>query len=85
MSSPPAIDYPSDDVEMEDEPTIGEQSMSNAPPVVPLFLAGTPQRTPMRTPASGAVARRALGMTTPKRTPFLNGGLWSLLGIDISY
>lgn len=71
MSSPPAIDYPSDDIEMADESTGGEQSMSNAPPVEPLFLAGTPQGTPMRTPAS-AVARRALGMTTPKRTPLFN-------------
>ena len=85
MSSPPSIDYLSDDIEMADEQAGGEQSMSNAPPIDPLFLAATPQGTPMRTPASSAVARRALGMTTPKRTPLFNGELWSFWGIDISY
>lgn len=74
MSSPPAIDFPSDDIEMADESASGvEQSMSNAPPAESLFLPGTPQATPMRTPAGSAVARRALGMSTPKRTPLFNG------------
>ena len=83
MSSPPAIDFPSsevDDVQMGDG-TSAEQSMPEAPPVgVPLFLAGTPsaagtparqryQNGPESTPLRGVIARRALGMDTPKRTP----------------
>ena len=83
MSSPPALDFPSsdmDDVEMNDE-TVAEQSMPDAPPAGhPLFLAATPSAagTPARqrysnapnsTPLSGVTARRALGMQTPKRTP----------------
>lgn len=79
MSSPPAVDFPSDDVEMADE--TAEQSMINAPPAEPLFLAGTPQGTPARsstqgTPMRSAVARRALGMATPKRTPLFNSELF---------
>jgi hypothetical protein len=82
MSSPPAIDYPSDDVDVdmenEDSQDQQEQSMMNAPPPDPLFLAGTPVTTPRRapsTPMGSAVARRALGMATPKRTSlFASGG-----------
>jgi hypothetical protein len=82
MSSPPALDFPSsDDVAMGDDSMItGEQSMANAPPVHPLFFAGTPSAsgTPARqrvsnapdsTPLRGITARRALGMSTPKKTP----------------
>ena len=58
-----------------------EQSMPDAPPPGnPLFLpatpsaAGTPARqrysnAPDSTPLRGVMARRALGMQTPKRTP----------------
>ena len=69
MSSPPAIDFPSDDIEMADESANGEQSMSNAPPIEPLFLAGTPQGTPMRTPTSGAVARSSSPLAYPSSSP----------------
>ena len=83
MSSPPALDFPSsdiEDVEMNDV-AVAEQSMPNAPsPGNPLFLpatpsaAGTPARqrhsnAPDSTPLRGVIARRALGMQTPKRTP----------------
>ena len=82
MSSPPALDFPSsemDDVEMNDG--AAEQSMPDVPPPGnPLFLpatpsaAGTPARqrysnAPDSTPLRGVIARRALGMQTPKRTP----------------
>ena len=87
MSSPPALDFPSsemDDVEMGDgtATTTAGQSMSQAPPADPLFLAGTPSvaGTPARqryadqsSPLRGATARRALGMSTPKRTPLFAG------------
>ena len=85
MSSPPAVDFPSDEINDGDGDVymdnVGfEQSMANAPPPEPLFLAGaaspaTPassrsfQNSPYRTPLASAVARRALGMSTPKRTP----------------
>ncbi|KAJ7507506.1 cell division control protein 54 [Mycena galericulata] len=84
MSSPPALDFPtSDDIDMGD----GEgQTMPDAPPANPLFLAGTPSvaGTPARpwasdgdvqaTPIQGLMARRAVGMSTPKRTPLFNPG-----------
>ena len=84
MSSPPAIDYPSDDIDMDNVGGVGdtqqEQSMLNAPPADPLFLAGTPISSPAAsrrvpsTPMGSAVARRALGMAvTPKRTPLFAG------------
>ncbi|KAJ7276148.1 MCM2/3/5 family-domain-containing protein [Mycena haematopus] len=66
MSSPPALDFPTSDVDME------EQTMPDAPPINPLFLAGTPSAagTPSRaiasdegTPLQGLMARRAVGMT----------------------
>ena len=83
MSSPPALDFPSsemDDAEMNDG-TAAEQSMPGVPPPGnPLFLPATPSAagTPVRqrhpnapdsTPLRGVMARRALGMQTPKRTP----------------
>ncbi|EIN14579.1 MCM-domain-containing protein [Punctularia strigosozonata HHB-11173 SS5] len=87
MSSPPPIDFPTsdmDDIEMDDAATTGgQQSMSGAPPVQSLFLPGTPSTsgTPSRrnvpqTPTSGTVARRALGMSTPRqqRTPLFAPG-----------
>ena len=74
MSSSPLPIPSSDDVAMalDDElphtPTPqGGQSMSQAPPVGPLFLAGTPS-TQAGTPIRGVVARRAVGMnSTPRR------------------
>jgi DNA replication licensing factor MCM4 len=85
MSSPPRVDFPTseiDDIEMDGPPqegTIG-QSLSIAPPPQRLFLPGTPSAagTPARqryansvaaTPMSGVTARRALGMSTPRRAP----------------
>ncbi|KAF8814423.1 cell division control protein 54 [Phlegmacium glaucopus] len=82
MSSPPALDFPSSDIDVEmNDGTAVEQSMPDAPPPGnPLFLAATPSvaGTPARqrypnapdsTPLRGITARRALGMQTPKRTP----------------
>lgn len=81
MSSPPALDFPSsdmEDVEMND--AAAEQSMPDAPPPGnPLFLPATPSaagtpahqrysNAPDSTPLRGVIARRALGMQTPKRT-----------------
>ena len=82
MSSPPALEFPSsEDVDMNDGEAAAEQSMpADAPPLAPLFLPATPSAagTPARqqhsnasdsTPLRGVMARRALGMQTPKRTP----------------
>ena len=74
-SSPLPIPSSDDDVAMaiDDElpqtPTPhGGQSMSQAPPPDPLFLAGTPS-TLAGTPLRGVVARRAVGMhSTPRRS-----------------
>ncbi|KAI0312709.1 MCM-domain-containing protein [Amylostereum chailletii] len=75
MSSSP-LHIPSSDIdaEMEDvtqpqTPGAGGQSMSQAPPQQRLFLQGTPSvsGTPSRTPLGSAVARRAMGMSTPRR------------------
>ncbi|KAF8186431.1 hypothetical protein BJ912DRAFT_1043153 [Pholiota molesta] len=88
MSSPPALDFPSSeigDVEMQDASTAA-QSM----PGVPLFLAGTPSTTagtPRRrneipatsSPLRSMTARRAIGLTTPKRTPLFIGTLLEAL------
>ncbi|KAK7061499.1 DNA helicase [Favolaschia claudopus] len=83
MSSPPALDFPaSDDVEMEE----GGQTMPDAPPRNPLFLAGSPSVAgtparplasddgPMDTPLQGYMAKRAVGMSTPRRKPLFNPG-----------
>ena len=84
MSSPPALDFPTSDMEEDVDMNDGaaaEQSMPDAPlPGNPLFLpatpsaAGTPAQqrysnAPDSTPLRGVMARRALGMQTPKRTP----------------
>lgn len=79
MSSP--INFPDSDVDMQEHDS-AEQSMPNAPPVQPLFDPGTPSTT-RGTPRKNAVpstpgimARRALGMSTPKsapRTPLFDG------------
>jgi len=85
MSSPPRVDFPTsdiDDIEMDGPPQEGtiEQSLSIAPPPQRLFLQGTPSAagTPVRqryansvasTPMSGVAARRALGLSTPRRAP----------------
>lgn len=98
MSSPPALDFPSselDDAEMADGAALpangnGDQQVEDA-----LFLASpgsarrraananaganaTPKSrrgggSPMETPVRGAVARRALGMSTPRRGPAEQG------------
>ncbi|KAI5994189.1 hypothetical protein EDD15DRAFT_2262138 [Pisolithus albus] len=81
MSSPPPIDFPSsdlEDVEMDGPPQDGsteEQSMSIAPQR--LFLEGTPsaagtparQRYEATSPLTGIAARRAVGLSTPRRQP----------------
>jgi len=90
MSSPPALDFPSselDDVDMNDGTNV-EQSMPEAPTANRLFLAGTPSTsagTPSRqqyqvpsSPLRGATARRALGVNTPKRTPLFMGVYFAL-------
>ncbi|KAF8630419.1 hypothetical protein AX15_002969 [Amanita polypyramis BW_CC] len=96
MSSPPQLDFPSSDfgdVQMEDN-TQGEQSMPEAPPPVPLFL-GSPAETPSRprrnvapesSPLRGVMARRALGLSTPKitRTPLFTEGSSSPMGFPSS-
>ena len=83
MSSPPALDFPSSDFEdvvMNDgtnNTNAQTQSMPEAPQRDPLFLAGTPSvnGSPARrlydqsSPLRGATARRALGMSTPKKNP----------------
>ncbi|KIY70249.1 cell division control protein 54 [Cylindrobasidium torrendii FP15055 ss-10] len=83
MSSPPRPDASDDDVQMDEE--VHTPRNSDAPD--PLFLAGTPVATPgsrrppnsnasasYATPMQGLMARRALGMQTPKRTPLFQGG-----------
>ncbi|KAG2001560.1 cell division control protein 54 [Coprinopsis cinerea AmutBmut pab1-1] len=84
MSSPPPIDFPTSelDAEMEDG-TAGPAAPSS--PANPLFLPGTPSAagTPARQRASAApnstplrvfsVARRALGMATPKENTIIFG------------
>jgi hypothetical protein len=75
-SSPLPIPSSDDDVAMaiDDElpqtPTPhGGQSMSQAPPPDPLFLAGTPSTQAGGTPLRGVVARRAVGIhSTPRRS-----------------
>lgn len=72
MSSP--INFPDSDVDMQEEES-AEQSMLDAPRRQPLFDPATPSTT-RGTPRKSAVpstpgimARRALGMSTPKSTP----------------
>jgi len=72
MSSP--MNVPDSDDDMQEHES-AEQSMPNAPPRQPLFDPGTPSTT-RGTPRKNAVpstpgvmARRALGMSTPKSTP----------------
>lgn len=72
MSSP--INFPDSDIDMQEEEST-EQSMSNAPPRQPLFdpatpstARGTPRKSAMPS-TPGIMARRALGMSTPKSTP----------------
>ncbi|KAF7331825.1 DNA helicase [Mycena kentingensis (nom. inval.)] len=72
MSSPPRVNFPSsdapDDVEMQ-------ETFPDAPPQQDLFFPGTPDaagspaRSYAATPMSGIMARRAVGLSTPKRTP----------------
>ncbi|EPQ51807.1 MCM-domain-containing protein [Gloeophyllum trabeum ATCC 11539] len=70
-----------DDVNMDDSTTLNntaEQSMADAPNAQSLFLPGTPSiaGTPARSQGGGSAvaARRALGMSTPKRTPLFAAG-----------
>ncbi|KAH7883060.1 MCM-domain-containing protein [Phlebopus sp. FC_14] len=103
MSSPPRVDFPAsdiDDIEMDGPPhdESVEQSMSMAPPPQRLFLESTPSAagTPARqryanaeagTPLSGIIARRALGLTTPRgppRTPLFAPGSSSPLAFPSS-
>ena len=85
MSSPPRVDFPTsdlDDVDMDGPPQEGsaeQQSMSIVPQK--LFLEGTPSAagTPARqqyaasaaasSPLAVVAARRAVGMSTPRRPP----------------
>ena len=85
MSSPPRVDFPTsdlDDVDMDEPPqnaSAEEQSLSIVPQK--LFLEGTPSvaGTPARqryaasaaasSPLAGIAARRAVGMSTPRRPP----------------
>ena len=67
MSSPPR-DIPTsdlDDVEMQLDEGSVEQSMPGAPAAGPLFLEGTPSIA--GTPRHNSVARRAMGLSTPRR------------------
>ncbi|KAI9464040.1 MCM-domain-containing protein [Lactarius psammicola] len=83
MSSSPLPIPSSDDAAMAVDDELpqtpmqdGGQSMSQAPPADPLFLAGTPS-TQAGTPLRGVVARRAVGMySTPRRnrTPLFAPG-----------
>ncbi|TFK29479.1 cell division control protein 54 [Coprinopsis marcescibilis] len=78
MSSPPPLDFPSSDLDADmEDATAGQAAPSS--PANPLFLPGTPSAAgtparggrssvaPQSTPLRAAVARRALGMSTPKR------------------
>ncbi|KAI0772722.1 MCM-domain-containing protein [Trametes elegans] len=57
--------------------------MANAPPRAPLFLEGTPSVA--GTPRHGSVARRAVGMSTPRRqTPLFAPGTSSPLAFPSS-
>ncbi|KAG6864697.1 hypothetical protein C0991_007801 [Blastosporella zonata] len=91
MSSPPALDFPTSDADVEmqdgDTPRLPQQE--------PLFLAGTPSAagTPARrwgsnapdsTPMRGATARRAVGLSTPKSTPLFAPGSSSPLAFPSS-
>ncbi|KAJ8487967.1 hypothetical protein ONZ51_g3874 [Trametes cubensis] len=80
MSSPPR-DIPTsdlEDVDMQDSHPHIEQSMPDAPPRAPLFLEGTPSVS--GTPRHNAVARRAVGLSTPRRqTPLFAPGTSSPL------
>ncbi|KAK7049821.1 MCM DNA helicase complex subunit [Paramarasmius palmivorus] len=84
MSSPPALDFPSsDDVQMENG---AEDNTNTDAPQEPLFLAGTPSAsgTPSRrsvfanpatsSPLRNVAARRAVGLSTPRRAPLFNPG-----------
>ncbi|THU95493.1 MCM-domain-containing protein, partial [Dendrothele bispora CBS 962.96] len=87
MSSPPRLDFPSSDNDVDmSNGTQEQQTMPDAPPRDPLFLAGTPSTsagTPARlrgqapatsSPLRGITARRAVGLDTPKRTPLFDPG-----------
>ena len=89
-SSPPAIDFPDSDADVYMEENIGE-SVPGAPPHrgTPLFhppptpsVAGTPAR-PLgsdaygSSPIRGLAARRAVGLSTPRKPPLFAGGCCS--------
>lgn len=91
MSSPPALDFPSSDVDMNEE---GEQTTNNNNN--PLFLAGTPSTnagTPARprgnqsvagsSPLRGITAKRALGLSTPKQRPLFARELLHLFHVAL--
>ncbi|KAG5735126.1 DNA replication licensing factor mcm4 [Termitomyces sp. T112] len=91
MSSPPALDFPTSDNDIE----MGDDSASNVLQQGPLFLAGTPSvtGTPVRrsgsnapgsSPLRGMMARRALGLNTPKKTPLFAPGSSSPLAFPSS-
>ncbi|KAJ3753772.1 cell division control protein 54 [Lentinula raphanica] len=83
MSSPPALDFPSSDADMD-----GDGDQNTAPTTTqPLFLAGTPSTnagTPSRargnqsvagsSPLRNVTARRAVGLSTPKQKPLFAPG-----------
>ncbi|KAJ3921144.1 cell division control protein 54 [Lentinula edodes] len=83
MSSPPALDFPSSDADMNEDGDQGAVPTNN----LPLFLAGTPSTnagTPARTRGSQSIAgssplrnitaRRAVGLSTPKQRPLFAPG-----------
>ncbi|KAF9023902.1 hypothetical protein BDZ89DRAFT_1041408 [Hymenopellis radicata] len=100
MSSPPRAELPSsDDVEMEDidNGSPGTPLHSEAGDTNPLFLQGTSaagsrskrrqQSASFATPMSGMVARRALVMKTPNRTPLFREirAIWGTTGFKLKY
>ncbi|KAG6850178.1 hypothetical protein H0H93_016858 [Arthromyces matolae] len=92
MSSPPALDFPTSDNDNDIQMDVDAARDSHQQE--PLFLAGTPSvggtparypsNVPTSSPMRGVTARRALGLTTPKRTPLFAPGSSSPLAFPSS-